>query len=164
MESYRGNRVVGLSARCLGGMSILMLAAKGSRLKEGKTRGGIATGKDTGDLQQTGRIFVGRVGMSAVQKLLHRPKKIRGKRGRRIGVLAYRQEDLIPMARRARRRRARGISAKKGEPGIASPKGWRKRPPAGSRRGIRGPRRGAIRRLWDLTLPRLGEKHRKKGN
>ena len=136
MESYLGNRVVGLSARCLGGMSILVLAAKGSQLKEGKIRGGIATEKDTRDLQLTGRIFVGRVGMSAVQK--RRPRRIRGKRERPIGVAADRQGDLILIARRMRLKRGRGVSAsRKDERGTANLKGWQKRLPAGGKPGLR---------------------------
>ena len=64
MESYRGN-----IARCLGGMFILILAARESQLKEGKISGGIATEKDTRDLQLTGRLFAGRVGMSENAKV-----------------------------------------------------------------------------------------------
>ena len=124
---------MGFFARCLDGMSILNLAAKGKRRKEGKTRGTIATERDTGEPHQTGRVFVGRVGMNAVQKLLHRPKKIRGKRGRLIGVAADRQWDLTPIGRRTMPRRARGISAKNGKRGTANPKRWRKMLPAGSR-------------------------------
>ena len=69
MESYQVNRVVGLTARCLVDLSIPVLAAKGSRPKEGKISGGMATEKDTGDLQLIGRISVGRVGMSASRGL-----------------------------------------------------------------------------------------------
>ena len=93
-----------------------------------------------------------------------RLKKIRGKRERLIGVAADRQRDLILIVRRMRPKRARGISAKKGERGTASPKGWRKMLPAGSRPGLRGPRRDVFRRRWDLILPRLGGSRRKKGN
>ena len=93
-----------------------------------------------------------------------RLKKIRGKRERLIGVAADRQWDLILIVRRMRPKRARGISAKKGERGTASPKGWRKMLPAGSKPGLRGPRRDAFRRQWDLIRPRLDGSHRRKGN
>ena len=161
MESYQGNRVVGLFARCLVGMSILALVARESQLKEGKISGGMATEKDTGEIQVTGRISVGRVVMSAFRgPQVKRPKRIRGKRGRPIGMAANRLWDSILIARRMRPKRGRGISAKKGERGIASPKEWRKRLPAGSRPGLRGLRRDVFRKRWDLILPRLGGSRR----
>ena len=93
-----------------------------------------------------------------------RLKKIRGMRERLIGAAADRQWDLILIARRMRPRRERGISARKGERGIANPKGWRKTLLAGSKPGLRGPRSEVFRTQRDPSRPRLDGSHRKKGN